>query len=54
MCFPVNFAKNLGTPFFYRTPPVATSAITLAEICMKVYTKLSPDKPSRQSIENKF
>ena len=25
-CFPVNFAKFLTTPFFYRTPPVAASA----------------------------
>ena len=24
-CFPVSFAKFLRTPFFYRTPPVATS-----------------------------
>ena len=25
-CFPMNFAKFLRTPFFYRTPPVAASA----------------------------
>ena len=25
MCFPVNFAKFLRTPFFNRTPPVAAS-----------------------------
>ena len=24
-CFPVKFAKFLGTPFFHRTPPVAAS-----------------------------
>ena len=24
-CFPVNFAKFLTIPFFYRTPPVAAS-----------------------------
>ena len=24
-CFPVNFAKFLRTPFFYRIPPVAAS-----------------------------
>ena len=27
MCFPMNFAKFLRTPFFYRTPPVAASEI---------------------------
>ena len=26
LVFPVNFAKFLRTPFFYRTPPVAGSA----------------------------
>ena len=25
MCFPVNFAKILRTPVFYRTPPVGAS-----------------------------
>ena len=27
-CFPVNFEKFLGTPFFDRTPPGSTSALT--------------------------
>ena len=27
-CFPVNFAKFLRTPFFYRTPPVIASDMT--------------------------
>ena len=27
-CFPVNFLKFLGTPFFNRTPSVAASALT--------------------------
>ena len=26
-CFPVKFVKFLRTPFFYRTPPVATFEI---------------------------
>ena len=26
-CFPVDFAKFLRTPFFYRTPPVAVSEV---------------------------
>ena len=28
-CFPVNFAKFLGTAFFNRTPPVTASAFSL-------------------------
>ena len=31
-CFPVNFAKKLGTPFFPRTPPVAAMEKTFAEL----------------------
>ena len=27
--FPVNFVKFLRTPFFYRTPPVATSVVSV-------------------------
>ena len=27
-CFLLNFAKVLGTPFFYRKPPVAASVVT--------------------------
>ena len=29
-CFPVNFAKFLGTPLSYRTPSAAASALSQA------------------------
>ena len=30
MYFPINFAKFLRTPFFYRTPSVAASVLSLS------------------------
>ena len=44
-CFPVNFAKFLRTPFFYRTPLVAVSegAITESEL-LKALTSKNDDK----------
>ena len=29
ICFPVKFAKFLGIPFFYRTPPVSATALEM-------------------------
>ena len=38
-CFPVNFAKILRVPFFYRTPPTASAAKYIPSIILGKITK---------------
>ena len=50
-CFPVNFANFLGTPFFYRTPPVAASKMELNSV-LQCFPKLGIFKNQIHKLQN--